>query len=75
MPRQARLDTPGTLHYVMIRGIEGRNIFIDGEDREDFLYKSIVCEGDPYLLELVCYIHLNPLRGWGFCAGDHAGGR
>ncbi len=25
-------------------------------------YKSIVCEEDPYLLELVRYIHLNPLR-------------
>lgn len=25
-------------------------------------YKSIVCDGDPYLLELVRYIHLNPLR-------------
>jgi REP element-mobilizing transposase RayT len=28
-------------------------------------YKSILCEQDPYLLELVRYIHLNPLRaGW-----------
>jgi putative transposase len=26
-------------------------------------YKSIVCEEEPYLLELVRYIHLNPLRG------------
>lgn len=26
-------------------------------------YKSIVCEEDSYLLELVAYIHLNPLRG------------
>jgi len=25
-------------------------------------YKSIVCEKDPYLLELTRYIHLNPLR-------------
>jgi REP element-mobilizing transposase RayT len=25
-------------------------------------YKSIVCENDPYLLELTRYIHLNPLR-------------
>jgi REP element-mobilizing transposase RayT len=25
-------------------------------------YKSIICELDPYLLELVRYIHLNPLR-------------
>ena len=25
-------------------------------------FQSIVCEEDPYLLELVRYIHLNPLR-------------
>jgi len=25
-------------------------------------YKSVVCERDPYLLELVRYIHLNPIR-------------
>ncbi|MFZ5995802.1 MAG: transposase [Thermodesulfobacteriota bacterium] len=126
MPRQARLDTPGTLHHVMIRGIEGQNIFRDNTDRKDFLsriaqlveetgtrilawvlmnnhvhlllfsghqgiskfmrrlltgyaisynrrhqrtghlfqnrYKSIICEEGPYLLALVCYIHLNPLR-------------
>ena len=127
MPRQARLDCPGTLHHVMVRGIEGRDIFVDDSDREDFLsrvrksaldtgtrilawalmnnhvhlllfsgkaglaafmrrlltgyavrfnrrhrrvghlfqnrYKSVVCEENPYLLELVRYIHLNPLRG------------
>ena len=26
-------------------------------------YKSILCQQEPYLLELVRYIHLNPLRG------------
>jgi putative transposase len=126
MPRQSRLDSPGTLHHVMIRGIEGLQIFQDSQDRDDFLsrighlveitgtrilawalmnnhvhllifsgqqgiakfmrslltgyairfnqkyhrkghlfqnrYKSIVCEKEPYLLELVRYIHLNPLR-------------
>jgi putative transposase len=126
MPRQPRLDAPGTLHHVMGRGIEGTKIFQGDADREDFLsrlgelcqagalsvyawallenhfhmlvrtghealsrsmrklltgyainfnlrhkryghlfqnrYKSIVCEEDPYLLELTRYIHLNPLR-------------
>lgn len=126
MPRQARLDAPGILHHVMVRGIEGCPIFLDDQDRQDFVsriselvemtgtkvlawtlmdnhlhllifsgsqgiskfmrrlltghavrynlkyhrsghlfqnrYKSIVCEEDPYLLELVRYIHLNPLR-------------
>jgi putative transposase len=121
-----RLDTPGALHHVMARGIEGANIFRTEEDRNDFLdtlakqckaeslkvyawalisnhihllvrtgnrpifasmrkiltgyvvrfnrrhqrrghlfqnrYKSILCEDDPYLLELTRYIHLNPLR-------------
>ena len=126
MPRQARLDAPGTLHHVMIRGIEGINIFADDKDREHFVtgmgeigktsgtrivawvlmdnhvhillfsgpsglsrfmrrlltgyavwfnrrhhrvghlfqnrYKSIICEEEGYLLELIRYIHLNPLR-------------
>jgi REP element-mobilizing transposase RayT len=126
MPRQARLDAPGTLHHVMIRGIEKRKIVNDQRDRNDFVtrlgdiakdtdtaiyawallnnhahillrssdvgisqfmrrlltgyainynlrhkryghlfqnrYKSIVCEKDAYFMELVRYIHLNPLR-------------
>jgi len=126
MPRIARLDTPGLLHHVMIRGIERRKIFNDNKDRDNFIerlstllpetktqcyawsflpnhahflfrsgpkgiaslmrrlltgyavtynrrhkrhghlfqnrYKSIVCQEDLYLLELVRYIHLNPLR-------------
>jgi len=126
MPRTARLDAPGILHHVMIRGIERRNIFRNKKDREDFLerlakllpetgtacygwvflsnhahflfktghlplsqlmrrlltgyvisfnrrhkrhgqlfqnrFKSIVCQEDVYLKELVRYIHLNPIR-------------
>jgi len=37
MPRQARLDTPGTLHHLMIRGMEGKWIFRDIQDRKDFV--------------------------------------
>jgi REP element-mobilizing transposase RayT len=126
MHRLARLDAPGVLHHIMIRGIERRNIFRVKKDREDFLerlsklipetqtfcyawvlmsnhahlllrtgkaplatvmrrlltgyvvsfnrrhkrrghlfqnrYKSIVCQEDIYLRELVRYIHLNPVR-------------
>ena len=126
MPRLARLDAPGVLHHVIIRGIERCNIFKDDQDRDDLLkrlatllpesriacyawsfmpnhahfllrtsnvslstlmrrlltgyvvtfnrrhqrygplfqnrYKSILCQEDPYLRELVRYIHLNPLR-------------
>ena len=37
MPRQARLDAPGVLHHIMIRGIERRNIFTNDRDQEDML--------------------------------------
>jgi len=37
MPRQARLDAPGILHHVMVRGIEGCPIFLDERDRQDFV--------------------------------------
>ena len=126
MPRCARIDAPGALHHVIVRGIEHRAIFSDDADRRDFLdrlekalretrtpcyawallpnhfhllletgkkpvgrvmqsvltgyslsfnrrhdrsghlfqnrFKSILCERETYLLELVRYIHLNPLR-------------
>ena len=128
MPRTARLDAPGVLHHVTIRGIERKDIFYDDNDREDFIerletlcpatqttcyawtfltnhchflfrtgtsplsglmrrlltgyvagfnrrhkrhghlfqnrFKSIICQEDVYFLELVRYIHLNPI-----CAG------
>jgi hypothetical protein len=53
MPYQARLGAPGLLQHMMARGIE--RLF---QNR----YKSVVCEEDPYLLELIRYNHLNPLR-------------
>lgn len=37
MPRKARLDAPGTLHHVIIRGIERRPIVDDDKDRENFV--------------------------------------
>jgi len=126
MPRTARIDIPGLLQHVIVRGIERRDIFLDDNDRRLFLerlsrllaetgtdclawalmtnhfhlllcpretklsvfmrrlltgyaivfnlqhkrsghlfqnrYKSIACQEDAYLLELIRYIHLNPLR-------------
>jgi REP element-mobilizing transposase RayT len=126
MPRAARIDYPGLLQHVIVRGIERRNIFFDDQDRQSFLdrfsdllqpigtacfawalldnhvhflllpeqtslarfmrrlltghattvnlrhrrsgrlfqnrYKSIVCEEETYLLELVRYNHLNSQR-------------
>jgi hypothetical protein len=37
MPRLARLDAPGVLHHIIIRGIERRKVFRDARDRENFL--------------------------------------
>ena len=37
MPRRARLDAPGTLHHVIIRGIEKRRIVNDVADRKNFV--------------------------------------
>jgi len=37
MPRQARLDAPGTLHHVIVRGIEKRQIVDDVKDRKNFV--------------------------------------
>ncbi len=126
MPRQARLDVPGALHHIMVRGINKSAIFEGDRDSTLFLerlgeniiqgqcavyawvlmsnhvhilfksgkdgissvmrkhltwyaqyynrrhnrtghlfenrYKSILCEEEPYLLALVRYIHLNPIR-------------
>jgi REP element-mobilizing transposase RayT len=37
MPRRARLDAAGTLHHIILRGIEKRPIFDDDLDRETFV--------------------------------------
>jgi len=37
MPRGARLDKPGTLHHVMVRGIEGNRIVTGDDDSYLFL--------------------------------------
>jgi hypothetical protein len=39
MPRQARLDAPGTLHHVIVRGIEKRKIVDDRWGRGNFVSK------------------------------------
>gem|GEM_PF-2970231 len=59
MPRKARIDAPGALHHIITRGIEGRPIFQNAADREDFIVRfsrliidTDLCQEDPYLLEL-----------------------
>jgi putative transposase len=37
MPRQARLDVPGALHHIMVRGINKAYIFDDDEYKARFL--------------------------------------
>lgn len=37
MPRQARLDAPGTVHHVILRGVAQGEIVADAQDREVFL--------------------------------------
>ena len=37
MPRRARLDAPGTLHHVILRGINKRRIVDDIADRKNFV--------------------------------------
>jgi hypothetical protein len=61
MPRLARLDAPGILHRIMIRGIERRKIFRDAEDRENFLERL-----GNLLLErkTACYAWALLLRFW-----------
>jgi putative transposase len=37
MPRKARIDAPGALHHIIVRGIEKRPIFEDDKDRNQFI--------------------------------------
>jgi putative transposase len=37
MPRKARIDAPGALHHIIVRGIERRRIFLDDQDRDNFI--------------------------------------
>jgi len=35
MPRGTRLDAPGALYHVMVRGIERKRIVVDDKDRKE----------------------------------------
>ncbi len=69
MPRTARLDAPGVLHHVMIRGVERRKIFRNDKDREDFIERlenlcpetqTVVMRG--LLCLITPYVELNIMR-------------
>jgi len=46
MPRKSRIDAPGGLHHIILRGIERRKIYYDDADRNNFIDRvsSIVAE-------------------------------
>lgn len=52
MPRQARLDIPGALHHVIVRGIDKSAIFRDAKDKARFLDRlgSNVLDGKASIL-------------------------
>jgi len=35
--RRIRLDGPAVAHHVMVRGLDGAVLFIDADDRQDFV--------------------------------------
>ena len=37
MARKFRIDAPGALHHIIVRGIERRSIFVDSQDCQNFL--------------------------------------
>ena len=57
MPRRARLDAPGTLHHVIIRGIEKRRIVDDNADRKMFVERvgelSLISQSSIYAWALM----------------------
>jgi REP element-mobilizing transposase RayT len=61
------MPTTGSLATTMRRLLTGYAVYFNRKyQRAGHLfqnrYKSILCEEEPYLLELIRYIHLNPLR-------------
>ena len=39
MPGKSRIDAPGALHHIIVRGIERRRIFENSGDRDNFLLR------------------------------------
>jgi REP element-mobilizing transposase RayT len=46
MPRPPRMDAPGAIHHVMIRGVERRAVFLNDDQRELFVerFERLVCD-------------------------------
>ena len=52
MPRKGRIDAPGALHHIIIRGIEKKVIFRKDKDRVRFLSRNL---GDVHKI-ISCYL-------------------
>src|SRR3989339_2088778 len=37
MPRKSRIDAPGAMHHIIVRGIDRHKLFNNDEDRNNFL--------------------------------------
>ena len=48
MPRRSRIDAPGALHHIIVKGIERKTIFKDDADKDNFLerLKNILIYSD-----------------------------
>jgi len=66
MPRKVRIDAPGALHHIIIRGIERKAIFNDNTDRANFLKRlaRIISETDTvkkyWVTNRWFYCHIKP---------------
>ena len=49
MPRQSRIDAPGALHHVIIRGIKRKAIFKDDADRNEFIEMNTIRDDNAWL--------------------------
>ena len=50
MPRKARIDAPGALHHIIVRGIERQRIFSEDQARDNFIERlgDIVTEMETF---------------------------
>ncbi len=46
MPHQARIDAPGALQHIIVRGIERRAIFKNDTDRDEFIDCALMGKKD-----------------------------
>ena len=42
MPRKSRIDAPGAMHHIIVRGIDRQKLFKNDEDRNNFLSRLSV---------------------------------